>query len=120
MINHFDIFVFPDPLHDLSGPYNSNAMRYIYLVTMTTLHVILGELSVPDSFDDTQTKHCIVESSEVDGEPPVIGGGMGGLVCLRAQFLNIPHPDHHHPPTSYTQRCHSIDSAEQRFKHYQR
>ena len=45
------------------------------------------------------------------GEPPVIGGGTGRLRCLRAQFLNIPHPDHHHLPTSYTQKLHSFDST---------
>ena len=45
------------------------------------------------------------------GWPPVIGGGTGGLRCLREQFLNIPHPDHHHPPTSYTQKRHSFDST---------
>ena len=45
------------------------------------------------------------------GWPPVIGGGTGALRCLRAQFLNIPHPDHHHLPTSYTQKLHSFDST---------
>ena len=64
----------------------------------------------------TMSMSCGLNTASLDhqrwvGWPPVIGGGTGGLRCLREQFLNIPHPDHHHPPTSYTQKRHSFDST---------